>query len=239
MKISVCMATYNGEMYIKEQIESILLQLNASDELIISDDQSSDRTCTIVNEFNDPRIKLIINNGEKGYTRNFENALKKSNGDIIFLSDQDDIWVDNKVEIMLKYLEKSQMVISNAKIVDSEMRIINNSHFHLHDVKKGFWNNFLKTRYIGACMAFKRDVLERSLPFPEHQKYCAHDYWLTLVGEAFYEVSLVETPLLLYRRHGNNASSGGEVSKNNIAMKIVIRLYAAYNLLVLKKNLIK
>lgn len=239
MKISVCMATYNGELYIKEQIESILLQLNANDELIISDDHSSDRTCTIVNEFNDSRIKLIINDGENGYTRNFENALKKSNGDIIFLSDQDDIWVDNKVEIMLKYLENSEMVISNAKIVDSEMRIINNSHFYLYDVKKGFWNNFLKTRYIGACMAFKRDVLEKSLPFPKHQKYCAHDFWLTLVGEAFYEVSLVETPLLLYRRHGNNASSGGEVSKNNKVMKIVIRLYAAYNLIVLKKNLIK
>jgi len=231
MKISVCMAAYNGEMYIREQIESILKQLKVNDELIISDDNSSDNTSEIIREIGDPRIKLIMNKGEKGYTKNFENALKESSGDIIFLSDQDDVWVDNKVEIMLKHLENSDMVISNAKIVDSQLQVINDSHFLLHDVKKGFWNNFLKTRYIGACMAFKRSVLEQALPFPKHQKYCAHDYWLTIVSEAYYKVSLEDSPLLLYRRHGKNASSGGHFSNNSLWIKIVVRLYAAINLI--------
>lgn len=231
MKISVCMAAYNGEMYIREQIESILKQLNVNDELIISDDNSSDKTSRIISEINDSRIKFIINNGEKGYTRNFENALKESSGDIIFLSDQDDVWVDNKVEIMLKHLENADMVVSNAKVVDSQLQVINDSHFLLHNVKKGFWNNFLKTRYIGACMAFKRSVLEKALPFPKHQKYCAHDYWLTIVSEAYFKVSLEGIPLLLYRRHDKNASSGGEISQNTFLFKVFVRFYCLFNLL--------
>ena len=231
MKISVCMATYNGEQFISEQINSILKQLKDEDELIISDDGSSDKTTTIISEIKDPRIKFIVNDGEKGYTRNFENALKFSKGDIIFLSDQDDVWVDNKVEIMLKRLENSDMVVSNATIVDAQLKEISESHFQVYNVKKGFWNNFLKTRYIGACMAFKREVLNRALPFPKHQKYCAHDYWLTIVGEAFYKVTLEETPLLLYRRHGQNASSGGESSKNSLLKKIIVRIYCLLNLL--------
>ena len=231
MKISVCMAAYNGEMYIKEQIGSILKQLKDDDELIISDDNSSDKTSLIVRAIDDPRIKFIINKGEKGYTRNFENALKESSGDIIFLSDQDDVWADNKVEIMLKHLEDADMVVSDAEIVDSQLQVINDSHFLLHNVKKGFWNNFLKTRYIGACMAFKRSVLDKALPFPKHQKYCAHDYWLTIVSEAYHRVSLEHRPLLLYRRHGKNASSGGEISQNNFIFKVFVRCYCLFNLL--------
>lgn len=231
MKVSVCMATYNGEQYISEQIDSILKQLKEEDELIISDDGSSDKTSTIISKISDQRVKFFINDGEKGYTKNFENALKNSTGDVIFLSDQDDVWIDNKVEIMLKSLENSDMVISNATIVDARLNEINESHFLQYNVKKGFWNNFLKTRYIGACMAFKREVLNRALPFPKHQKYCAHDYWLTIVGEAFYKVTLEETPLLLYRRHGQNASSGGESSKNSLLKKIIVRIYCLLNLL--------
>lgn len=231
MKISVCMAAYNGEMYIKEQIGSILKQLKDDDELIISDDNSSDKTSLIVRAIDDPRIKFIINKGEKGYTRNFENALKESSGDIIFLSDQDDVWADNKVEIMLKHLEDADMVVSDAEIVDSQLQVVNGSHFLLHNVKEGFWNNLLKTRYIGACMGFKRSVLDKALPFPRHHKYCAHDYWLTIVSEAFFRTSLVYEPLLLYRRHDNNASSGGEISQNNFIFKVFVRCYCLFNLL--------
>lgn len=231
MKISVCMASYNGEMYIREQIESILKQLKDNDELIISDDNSSDKTRVIIEEINDHRIKVVLNKGEKGYTKNFENALQESSGDVIFLADQDDIWVDNKVEIMLKHLENSDMVVSNAKIVDAQLKVIHDSHFLLHNVKKGFWNNFLKTRYIGACMAFKRNVLTRALPFPKNQKYCAHDYWLAIVSEAYFKVSIEGNPLLLYRRHDKNASTGGEISQNSFLFKVLVRVYCLFNLL--------
>ena len=235
MKISVCMATYNGEKYIKEQLDSILIQLSDSDEVIVSDDGSSDKTIEIIERLNDSRIKIILNKGEKGYTKNFENALKNSDGDIIFLSDQDDVWEKNKVKDMVKELSSYDLVISNAEIVDKDLKLINKSHFDLRGVKRGFWINFLKTRYIGACMAFKGEVLKKVLPFPKNQKLCAHDYWITIVCEAFYKVKLIDQPLIKYRRHGNNASSGGDKSKNTLLKKIRVRLYSGYNLISLKR----
>lgn len=225
------MATYNGEKYIKEQITSILSQLNEGDELIISDDKSKDRTKDIISEFGDPRIKFVINEGEKGYTKNFENALKNSNGDVIFLSDQDDVWVDNKVEIMLESLKFNDLVVSDAEIVDSNLVRLFPSHFDLYKVKKGFWHNFSKTRYIGACMAFKKELLKKALPFPKKQKYCAHDYWLTVLGEMYYKVELERTALIKYRRHGNNASTGGVASGNSFIKKVLVRVYCFVNLL--------
>lgn len=230
MKISVCMATYNGEKYIREQLESILMQLELTDEVIISDDESTDKTLEVVKSLNDSRIKIVLNQGEKGYTRNFENALKNSTGDIIFLSDQDDIWKKNKVKNMIKEFSTYDLVISDAEIVDKDLKLLNESHFNLRGVKRGFLNNFLKTRYVGACMAFKRKVLEKVLPFPENQKLCAHDYWITIVCEAFYKVKLINQPLIKYRRHENNVSNGGNKSKNTLLKKIKVRLYSGYTL---------
>ncbi|MEK5777350.1 glycosyltransferase, partial [Acinetobacter nosocomialis] len=100
--ISVCLATYNGEKYIVEQLTSILSQLSPTDEVIISDDHSTDETLLLIKSLNDPRIKIITNELGKGYTKNFENAINHSSGDYIFLSDQDDVWVENKVELMMK-----------------------------------------------------------------------------------------------------------------------------------------
>ncbi|MDE5758415.1 MAG: glycosyltransferase, partial [Allobaculum sp.] len=91
--ISVCIATYNGERYIETQIRSILDQLNEDDEIIISDDSSTDRTLDIIRSLNDSRIKLFAGNKFHSRTFNFENALKQATGDFIFLSDQDDIWL--------------------------------------------------------------------------------------------------------------------------------------------------
>ena len=94
--ISVCIATYNGEKYLREQLDSILPQLAESDEVIVSDDGSTDGTIDLITSLNDPRIKIVSNSGRKGYVGNFENALKHTTGDYIFLSDQDDIWYPNK-----------------------------------------------------------------------------------------------------------------------------------------------
>ena len=88
--ISVCMATYNGEKYLREQVGSILTQLGENDELVVSDDGSTDSTIDILKSYNDPRIKIFINTGRHGVNSNFENALRHADGDYIFLSDQDD-----------------------------------------------------------------------------------------------------------------------------------------------------
>lgn len=107
MKVSVAMATYNGEKYLEQQIDSILMQLGSDDELIISDDHSSDRTVAIIEKYinNDHRVKLFMNE-ESGVTSNFENAIKRTQNEIIFLSDQDDVWKPEKVSTVKGYYKK-------------------------------------------------------------------------------------------------------------------------------------
>ena len=120
MKISVCLATYNGEKYIKEQLDSILPQLSANDEIIISDDNSTDDTINIIRSLNDERIKIYVNK-TKGIVKNFENALNNASGDIIFLSDQDDVWKNDKVKKILSAFSSDNsltFVFSNAEIID-------------------------------------------------------------------------------------------------------------------------
>ena len=109
--ISVCMATFNGEKYIKEQIQSILNQLSLDDEVIISDDGSSDKTLEVINHINDKRIKVFTNTHKHGFTHNFENALNHANGEYIFLSDQDDIWAEEKVNKVMESLIYNDLVI--------------------------------------------------------------------------------------------------------------------------------
>ena len=123
--ISVCVASHNGEKYIKEQLDSILCQLSSEDEVVISDDGSTDSTLEIIKGYNDPRIK-IFNFKQPSKTshthiyasRNFENALKHSKGEYIFLSDQDDIWMPNKVSICLDALKQNDMIVHNMEIVN-------------------------------------------------------------------------------------------------------------------------
>jgi len=234
LKISVCMASYKGEKFIKDQIKSILQQLAAGDELIISDDGSTDQTLAVIRSIEDPRIQCIINQGEHGYTRNFENALNHATGDIIFLSDQDDIWCPNKVSRMRKALEDHDLVVSDARVVDEHLKTLYESHFALCNVQAGFVNNFMGTRYIGACMAFNRKLLKLILPFPKNQQLCPHDYWITIVGEMFARVSLVKQPLILYRRHGGNASSAGFGKGRSLSIKINSRMYCALQLIKLR-----
>lgn len=223
-KISVCMATYNGEIFIKEQIESILHQLEPNDEIIISDDGSSDGTLQIVNSFNDCRIKVFNHEKRTCYTANYENALSHSTGDIIFLADQDDIWLDNKVKLVLRYLETCDFVMSNAMVVNERKDVIIKSRNDYFKVKNGFFRNIVKTRYLGCCMAFKREILDFCLPFPENKTLCVHDAWLALASEMYFKTRVIDEPLILYRRYGNNASNGGNGS-SSIKKMIKIRGY--------------
>ncbi|MDM1373362.1 glycosyltransferase [Myroides marinus] len=230
IRVSVCLATYNGEKFIKEQLESILVQLGDNDEVIISDDHSSDSTLDIIKKFNDSRVNIFYNNNSRGYTRNFENALKHCKGQYIFLADQDDKWIEGKVDSMLEKLRFNDLVVSDALVVNVRLEESKGSHFKLNNVRVGFLNNWIRTRYIGACMAFSRKLLEKAMPFPSNDKLCAHDYWIANVGEMFFNVEIIEIPFLLYRRHDDNASTGGEHSKNSFLQKIKVRFYVLLNL---------
>ncbi|MDD2974746.1 MAG: glycosyltransferase family 2 protein [Aliarcobacter cryaerophilus] len=229
--ISVCLATYNGEKYIKEQLLSILKQLDSSDEVIISDDHSTDNTLEVIKSLDDSRIKIFVNNKEKGYTRNFENALEKASGDIIFLSDQDDVWMDDKVKVCVEELDFSDFVVHDGNIVDGDLKMKDNSIFKFRNARKGFLVNFINIKYLGCCMVFKKSVLNKALPFPKDQYLTTHDSWLTLVAEMYFKVSLIEKPLILYRRHGENTSLGGASGTNSLLKKLEIRFYSLYHLI--------
>lgn len=237
-RVSVCIATYNGEKYINEQINSIILQLTNEDEIIISDDHSTDNTINLLEDYNDPRIKIFYNEHEKGYTSNFQNSLQKANGKYIFLSDQDDKWIDNKLNINLQYLinEKYNMVISDCFIVDEKLNIIGESYFTTRGSKAGLINTLIKSNYLGCCMAFERKILIKLLPFPKLYKYLPHDLWLGLIGYAFFKVKTTNEKLIFYRRHSKNASDGGLKSTTNLKFKIQYRVYALIN--VIKRSIV-
>lgn len=229
-KISVCMATYNGAQYVKEQIESILPQLRETDELIISDDASNDRTIEIVSKIRDPRINLFGHKHNHGYTANYEFALYQCKGDIIMLCDQDDIWHKDKVERTLEALKYKDFAMSNAIIVDQNLNHICESRNDLYHVKNGFVRNLIKTRYLGCCIAFRRNLLEYVLPFPKNRELCLHDAWISLCAEYHFSTTIIDAPLIYYRRHLSNASAGGE-SHSSLAKMIKIRGYLLYHLL--------
>ena len=227
--ISVCMASYNGEKYIAEQIESILKQIKETDELIISDDGSTDRTLDIVEEFHDSRIKVLHHN-KGNYTKNFENALTHASGDIIFLCDQDDIWKPDKVKTTLQYFRNTgaDFLVSAVTLVDGDMNVILESSFEGGRTRTGFWYNLAATSYIGACMAFKKKILKRVLPIPGTSKYIAHDYWIACISERYYKTALIKEPLILYRRHGGNTSPAFGKSKLSVIERIYKRFYTLY-----------
>lgn len=230
--ISVCLATYNGEKYILEQLYSILSQLGDHDEVILSDDRSSDDTVERIRQIGDPRIKIYENAiNRRGYTRNFENALVHASGDYVFLCDQDDVWHEDKVAKTIEVLQRCDFTVSDANVVDENRNVIYPSHFARFNTKSGFLENLVRTRYIGACMAFRRNVLLKALPFPKNEVHCAHDYWLAIVAECFFTVELIREPLIDYRRHGANASSGGLAkSKSSVSARIMKRIYSLWML---------
>lgn len=228
-KISVCMATYNGEKFIRKQLESILNQTVEVDEIIISDDNSSDNTLEVVKKLNNSKIK-IIKNLKQGVISNFENSLKESTGDYIFLADQDDIWTLNKVEKVTKKLEKYDLVIHNAKIINSQDEIISNEpFFEIRNSKKGLLKNLYKNSYIGCCMAFNRNILEKSLPFPKDIPM--HDSWIGLIAEIYGKVYFDEEVLFYYRRHENNVTELNN-SKNGRIKQFQIRWNLLKNLII-------
>lgn len=223
------MATYNGEKFIKKQLESILNQTVEVDEIIISDDNSSDNTLEVVKKLNNSKIK-IIKNLKQGVISNFENSLKESTGNYIFLADQDDIWTLNKVEEVIKKLEKYDLVIHNAKIINSQDKIISNEPFFgIRNSKKGLLKNLYKNSYIGCCMAFNRNILEKSLPFPKDIPM--HDSWIGLIAEIYGKVYFDEEVLFYYRRHENNVTELNN-SKNGRIKQFQIRWNLLKNLII-------
>ena len=229
--ISVCIATYNGERFIGEQLASILPQRGENDEIVISDDQSTDRTLELVAGFNDARIKVVHH---QRYTRhsfpldstthNFENALQHSRGDIIFLADQDDVWKPNKVKACINELRDCDFVICNCSVTDESLHVVIPSYFAFRHTNLSTLSNLGFCTWLGCCMAFHRSVLNSALPFPETQ--VAHDLWLGLVATSRFRCKMIYEPLSYYRRHQNTASPVSKRNSYSLWFKLKYRFFA-------------
>ena len=220
--ISVCLATYNGSAYIEAQLRSVLEQLSHEDELVVADDGSTDETISIVNAVGDPRIRVVATGGKLGVIKNFERALLASRGVIIFLCDQDDVWLPGKVEQCVAELRSHLLVVTDCKVVDNQLNEIAPSFFRLRNSGSGLLHNLWKNSYLGCCMAFRRELLEYALPFP--RGIPMHDMWLGMIAETEGKVGFLDSPLLLYRRHALNASETAGKSSAGIVKMLAVRI---------------
>jgi glycosyltransferase involved in cell wall biosynthesis len=239
MRISVCLASKNGELFIKEQIDSILIQLSKNDELIISDDNSDDNTVNILNTYHSDSRVRIYRSDFNNHVMNFEFVLKKARGNYIFLSDHDDVWLPDKVNVMLSYLQKNDMVVSNSLVVDKDL----NPLFNFFTRSASAMNSdstilkVLRSPTSGSCMAFTRNLLEKSLPFPANMYM--HDRWLWAIACTLGSSPLIiDDVLILYRRHDANFTNQNghdpvlsRRSRTSLFKKIGIRYILISNLL--------
>jgi glycosyltransferase involved in cell wall biosynthesis len=226
MKISVCLAAYNGSQFIRNQIESILVQLGEYDELLIGDDDSSDDTVPIILSFNDPRIRLYESKHNLGHVKNFEKLISESSGDLIFLSDQDDYWEPNKVTEVKKIMQTypSITMVNHALALMDEHGVVYD--YYQKKTRSEFYHKgalivgqIIKSEIYGCALAFRGSLKQYILPFARNAY--AHDHWLVLVNGLVGKTYYIATPLVRYRQHANNLTPKRGLS---LVKKITIRL---------------
>ncbi|WP_165933556.1 glycosyltransferase family 2 protein [Arundinibacter roseus] len=229
------MATYNGSSFLRQQVESVLSQLNLHDELIIADDHSTDDTLFILKSYRDDRIKILPlpESPFRNPIFNFEYAIENAQNEFIYLCDQDDIWLPNKVDTFQNTFLSTNcdMILSDCTIVDENLSVRYESYRSVYQFRPGKLQSFLANPYLGCCMAFKKRVLAKLLPFPKYIPM--HDIWIGIICEFFYNVAIIEEPLMLYRRHSKNATpfTASGKSQHSSLKKLTFRLNMARGLL--------
>lgn len=213
-KVDILLATYNGEQYLREQLNSILSQSYSNFRLLISDDLSTDSTREILAEYVEKDKRIIIFNQEKnlGVVKNFEFLLKKVENKYYMFSDQDDIWKENKIEKSIKVLEEtnSDLVYTDLEVVDENLNVTYESYWKLkgiyNKIKK--YNNFeslyLNNFVTGCTILSKKELIKEVLPLPNTSKFVLHDYWIPLILSQKHKITYIEEPLIKYRQHKNN-----------------------------------
>ena len=209
-KIDILMATYNGEKYLSEQIDSIIFQTYKNWNLLIRDDGSSDSTFEILKEYEkkDSRIKIISDEkGNLGIVKNFEELLKISDSDLIMFSDQDDVWVENKLELYLskiKNFRNEGFLIHSDAVLFSETKekILKNTFISGKIKKMGLKNIFFNYFVQGATILISKEIKKFILPFSE--EVYLHDRYIHIISELFFKRIFIKEPLIYYRQHSNN-----------------------------------
>lgn len=206
--VSVVMAVHNGMRYLDAQICSVLSQLDVEDELIVIDDFSRDGSFEWLRNLKDERIHLYRHERNTGVLRSFEDGLQKSQNDIVFLCDQDDVWLPGKRDAVVSEFgrdPRALIVISDAEVIDARDRVLAASFMATRRGFKGsFRHTLISNRYLGCAMAVRRELIDAALPIPTTVPM--HDMWLGALGSLLGQVSYIPRPLIQYRRHGGNVT---------------------------------
>lgn len=216
--VDILMATYNGEMYISQQIESIVNQTYKEWILYIRDDGSNDKTISILEKYKNmyPEKIFIIRDNKRGLgaKMNFAELMKYSTNDYCMFADQDDIWLEDKIEKSMNEMNKMEekfgknrplLVHTNLKVVDKELNVIDNSFWryqNLNPDNKKLNYLLVQNNITGCTMLMNKELIKFSIDIPV--KCIMHDWWIGLVAAAKGEISYIEYPTILYRQHGNN-----------------------------------
>lgn len=206
--ISVCMATYDGERFLDDQLASILCQMGANDELVISDNGSTDRTLVILDRLADPRVRIFHFHEARGPIPNFANAMAKAVKPVIVLVDQDDVWMPNRLDLIRRNFagaeERILCLVTEGERMNAEGGLVAPSNLEVLGFRQGFIRNVIKNSYMGCCMAFSRELLDFVMPIPG----CVpmHDSWIGILAEHFGTVRSIREPSYRYRVHESNLS---------------------------------
>ena len=221
------MTTYNGEKFLKAQLDSILNQTFCNFELIVCDDCSKDNTRQILEEYKnkDKRIKLYFNEKNLGFKKNFEKAINLCQGTFIALSDQDDIWVPEHLELLYKNLGEADLICANCQLIDKNGNKLPETSrpkdIYIPENSDELFRTLLHINFVQGCVClFKKEILPIFLPIPEEMTY--HDYWLSLILSLNNKkIKYIPNIINFYRRHENNITADKKYSQTeNIKNKI-------------------
>lgn len=232
MKVDILLATYNGEKYLQEQLNSILNQSYTDFKLLISDDKSTDKTINILKKYEkmDNRIKVFYQKKNLGYIKNFEFLIKKSTNNFIMFSDQDDIWRINKIESQLAYLLESKvdLVYSDVELVNQNLSPIDKSYYEILNIaplEGNKWKNILfRNPIIGNTVIVKKELLDQIREIP---KEIPHDWYIGIIASMRNGIKFQNIPLTKYRIHSNN-TSGVQTNVNSLKTKLLKYSYLEF-----------
>lgn len=205
--VSVALATYNGERYLRRQLDSVLAQTYRNIEIVVSDDCSRDGTVAILEEYRRAHgITFRVNERNFGFVRNFERALAGCSGEFIALSDQDDIWLPEKIETLVREIGPHSLIYTDALLIDGDDRPLPGSLVEVSGVRPvsgTCFEYFVCNNCVTGCTAMlRRDLLATALPIPEAETY--HDWWLAVAASRRNGVVYHAAKLTKYRQHAHN-----------------------------------
>lgn len=246
-QIDILLATYNGEKYLKEQIDSILNQTYSNFRLIISDDCSKDNTRKILEEYEkkDARITVFYQEKNLGYVKNFEFLLSKVENEIYALSDQDDVWLKDKIEKTYNKLKDTDadLVFTDLEVVNEKLEKIYSSYNDymlltrkIKKYKDSYLMEYLYNCITGCTLMSKKKFLDKIIPIPTDSKYVIHDSWIGLTVSLYGKIEYLDEKTIKYRQHGNNQIGTNKISHKfkklddvrNLFIDVKLKLFTTY-----------